>query len=163
MLQKNNEFPGSELCGISAVRDLPAEDRETQPAMFSQLRPLPWPSTSLIQRWLGDTWRLGLFVCLSVWFSHETVANLLTQSDTYCDVLFGPRPPVFVWTLYTQGTVPDRRTTALPEPVTDMGRVPRVELISCCPPTLSGVPLHFQMRLSKESFFPLSPPRPSSC
>ena len=38
--------------------------------------------------------------------------------------IFGPGPPVFV---YTQGTVPNRRTTAFPELITDMARVLKVE------------------------------------
>lgn len=138
-----------------------AGGRENQPAVFSSgthtLAVHPRHLVVLLAILGGFT---NLFVC----FPYETVANLLTQSYTsYCNVLFGPGPPAFAWTLYSQGTVPDRRTTALPELNTDMGRVQRVEPNSSSLPTLSGVPLHFQVSLWKESFLPRSPPRLPNC
>lgn len=160
MLQKN-EFPSSGLCQGSAARD-PQRGKgkisqRCSPSCIHALAVhLPLSLVVLVI--------LGAFTNLFVCFPYETVANLLTQSYTSdCNVLFGPGPPVFVWTLYSQGTVPDRRTTALPELNTDMDRVQRVEPNSSSPPTLSGVPLHFQVRLWKESFLPLSPSRPSGC
>ena len=101
-----------------------------------------------------QTWLVDLFV------SH--IKQLLISSNSatlpIAMSIFGPGPPVFV---YTQGTVPNRRTTAFPELITDMARVLKVE-----PNTYF---LSHQVRLfvfkwgSKRSpFFPGTCPYPSA-
>ena len=58
--------------------------------------------------------------------------------------VFGPELPVF---LYTEGTVPNRGTTAIPpELISDMAMVLKAEPNTCFFPQL-GLPLCFQVKL----------------
>lgn len=129
MLQKNAS-PSSELCHLSSQRPKSRGKGKSTGRCFPSCSPRPGrlpPSLG------GGLVILGGFACLFVCFPYKRVADLLTQRyASYCKVLFGPGPPVLD-TVHT-GTVPDRQKNSLPELITDVGRVPRVESNSPHPP-----------------------------
>lgn len=88
-----------------------------------------------------EAWLVDLFVS-------QIKQSLISSNSTVLPIglsVFGPELPVFV---YTQGTVPNRRTTGIPpELISDMARVLKAEPNTCFffPPL--GLPLCFQVKL----------------